>query len=370
MKTIFHRFRPLWLGILITLVGSAILANMGVLLINPDEAGANFAILTVWSLIIAFAIYKFQLVKDKKRLLIHIGTLLSLLGGILIVEDYSEMEDNPLSIGLLVAIWIYIVAWVVPKFFAKYRAVIIGLYALIMLVFVYGRMFSGNYFEYKEELIFSFLWPVPVFMVLWIYEQWKWFRSIQSEKSAAELALLKSQINPHFFFNTLNNLHALTVNQAKEAPDVIVKLSDMMRYTIYEGKKEMVLVSEEVSYLQNYIELHEIRQHQKVNITFVDEVEGGVMVSPLLFIVLLENAFKHGAERLLADAFIDIQLTATAEHIRFQIQNNFDPEELPTEPGIGLDNLRRRLELVYPDQHQLETDIKDNTYTTTLTIEP
>lgn len=370
MKTIFHRFRPLWLGILITLVVSAILANMGVLLINPDETGANFAILTVWSLIIAFAIYQFEQVKNKKRLLIHIGTLLSLLGGILITEDYSEMQDNPVSIGLLVAIWIYLVAWVVPKFFAKYRAVIIGLYALIMLVFIYGRMFSGNYFEYKEELIFSFLWPVPVFMVLWIYEQWKWFRSIQSEKSAAELALLKSQINPHFFFNTLNNLHALTVNQAKEAPDVIVKLSDMMRYTIYEGKKEMVLVSDEVSYLQNYIELHEIRQHQKVNITFADEIEDGVMVSPLLFIVLLENAFKHGAECLLADAFIDIQLTATAEHILFQIRNNFDPEELPTEPGIGLDNLRRRLELVYPEQHQLEIDTKDNVYTATLTIEP
>lgn len=371
MKTFFHRFRPLWLGILITLILTAILASLGVLLIDPDEVGENFAILTLWSLIIAFLIYQFQHVKNKKRLLIHIGTLLSLLAAILIVEDYSDMVDNPLSIGFLVAIWIYLLYWVAPAFFGKYRAVIIGLYALMFIIFTYGRLFSGaDYFAYKEEFVLAFLWPIPVFIALWLYEQWKWFRSLQSEKSAAELALLKSQINPHFFFNTLNNLHALTINQAKEAPDVIVKLSDMMRYTIYEGKKDLVPISEEVDYLQNYIELHEIRQHQKVNITFVDEVADGVMVSPLLFIVLLENAFKHGAERLLADAFIDVQLTATPTLIYFQVRNNFDPTELPSEPGIGLNNLRRRLELVYPERHELVIEIQDNIYTATLSIEP
>ena len=142
-----------------------------------------------------------------------------------------------------------------------------------------------------------------------------------------------------------------------------------MRYTIYEGKKEMVPVSEEVAYLQHYIELHEIRQHQKVDITFADEVAEGVMVSPLLFIVLLENAFKHGAERLLSDAFIDLQLNATPNQIRFEIRNNFDPEEQPPTPGIGLANLRRRLNLVYPEQHQLDLSSNNNIYSAILTID-
>ncbi|MCB9288983.1 MAG: sensor histidine kinase [Lewinellaceae bacterium] len=369
MKSILHRFRPLWLGALITLAATVLLANLGVVLIDPGEVGENVAIFTLWSLVIAFLIHRFEQAKDKPRLLMHIGTLLSLLAGILIAEKYLAIADNPLSIGFMVAIWIYLLSWAAPRFFGKYRSLIIGLYTLILLAFTYGRLFSEDYFAYKEPLIFAFLWPIPFFFALWIYEQWKWLRSLQHEKSAAELALLKSQINPHFFFNTLNNLHALTVNRAKEAPDVILKLSEMMRYTIYEGKKEMVPVSEEVAYLQHYIELHEIRQHQKVDITFADEVAEGVMVSPLLFIVLLENAFKHGAERLLSDAFIDLQLNATPNQIRFEIRNNFDPEEQPPTPGIGLANLRRRLNLVYPEQHQLDLSSNNNIYSAILTID-
>lgn len=369
MKSILHRFRPLWLGPLITLLATVLLANLGVVLIDPAAVGENVAIFTLWSLVIAFLIYRYEQVKNKGRLLIHIGTLLSLLAGIFIAEAYVDMVDNPLSFGFLTAIWIYLLSWAAPKFFGKYRTLIIGLYTLILLTFIYGRLFSGDYFAYKEPLIFAFLWPIPCFMALWVYEQWKWFRSLQHEKSAAELALLKSQINPHFFFNTLNNLHALTANQAKEAPEVIVKLSEMMRYTIYEGKKEKVPVSEEVSYLQHYIELHEIRQHQKVNIKFVDEVAEGVMVSPLLFIVLLENAFKHGAERLLTDAFIEVQLKATPAQIHFEIRNNFDPEEQPFAPGIGLANLRRRLELVYTEQHQLLLSSDNNIFNAILTID-
>lgn len=370
MKTIFYRYQPFWLGGIITAVATVILSALGVLLINPKHVGENVALFTLWWFIIAFLIYRFKRVKNKQALLIRIGTILSLLGGILLAEDYSDMVDNPISFTLLVAIWLYIFSWVTPVFFQKYRGIILGLYAILLIIFIRGRLSSNDYFAFQEEYIITFFLPIPLFILLWIYEQWKWFRSLQTEKTEAELALLKSQINPHFFFNTLNNLHALTVNQAKEAPDVIVKLSDMMRYTIYEGKKDFVPVGDEVAYLQNYIELHQIRHHNKVVITFVEEVEPGVKVSPLLFIVLLENAFKHGAERLIADAFIDIQLTAKSDLIQFKIRNNFDPDELVKESGIGLSNLGRRLELVYPEQHTLEIDTKDKVYEATLTIEP
>ena len=97
----------------------------------------------------------------------------------------------------------------------------------------------------------------------WLFQQWKWLKTLESKKSKAELSLLKSQINPHFFFNTLNNLYGLTVEKSDDAPNVVLKLSDMMRYTIYMGKEDLVPLKDEVDYLQNYIELHKIR-YQKI----------------------------------------------------------------------------------------------------------
>ena len=371
MNTLLLRFRPIWLGAIFTLAATLLLSLLGIILIDPKEVGENIAIFTLWWILIALALYFFPRLKNKKRLLQHVGVLVGLHIIIFMVEYNVDMEDNPATFALLAAICVYVIYWLAPVFFKKYQAFIIGVYAAVWMIFAYGRLVKDNYFHYQEEYVISFLWPLLFFAALWIYEQWKWFRSLQSDKTAAELALLKSQINPHFFFNTLNNLHALALEQSKETPEVICQLSDMMRYTIYEGKKDWVRVSEEAAYLQNYIELHEIRQHQKVNITFDEDITAGVMVSPLLFIPLLENAFKHGAERLLSDAFIDIQLKATHEQIYFQIRNNFDPTEttVKTSGGIGLSNLRRRLELVYPDQHQLDIHQEDNTYTATLTIE-
>ncbi|MEL6833341.1 MAG: histidine kinase [Bacteroidota bacterium] len=369
MNTILQRYRPIWLGAIFTLVSTVLLSLLGVIRINPTAIGENIAIFTMWWVLIALALYYIPRIKNKRRLLQHFGVLLGLHIMIFLVEDLVDMQDNPATFALLAAICLYLVYCLTPVFFRKYRAFLIGVYAAVWAIFAYGRLVRDDYFYHQEEFIISFLWPLFFFALLWLYEQWKWFRSLQSDKSAAELALLKSQINPHFFFNTLNNLHALALEQSKETPEVICQLSDMMRYTIYEGKKDWVRVSEEAAYLQNYIELHEIRQHQKVNITFDEDVTTGVMVSPLLFIPLLENAFKHGAERLISDAFIDIQLTATHEKIFFQIRNNFDPNELQTGGGIGLSNLRRRLELVYPDQHQLDIRKENNTYTATLTIE-
>ena len=106
----------------------------------------------------------------------------------------------------------------------------------------------------KEELpFFIFFLPIPVLFLVWVFEQWKWVQNLKAEKSKTELSLLRSQINPHFFFNTLNNLYALTIKNSKQAPDVILKLSDMMRYTIYEGEKETVKLGDEIEYLKNYM---------------------------------------------------------------------------------------------------------------------
>ena len=123
--------------------------------------------------------------------------------------------------------------------------------------------------------------------MIWVYDRWKWFNALKSEKAKAELELLKTQVNPHFLFNTLNNLYALTVKQSKEAPEVVLKLSDMMRYTIYEGKNDRVPISEEISYIKNYMALHSIRHHKTVSLEFEHHTLPDDEVAPLLFIILL-----------------------------------------------------------------------------------
>lgn len=170
----------------------------------------------------------------------------------------------------------------------------------------------------------------------------------------AEVDSLKTQINPHFFFNTLNNLYSLIVKKSPNAPEMVLKLSDIMRYTIYEGAKERVILKDEIQYLENYLELQKIRFKRKLDLKFEKSVVNeDIDIPPLLFIVLVENAFKHGAESLTEKPFIYIKLIVTAQDIDFDIQNNCDTIKAPGNGGIGLKNLKRRLELIYPDNHHL-----------------
>ena len=211
--------------------------------------------------------------------------------------------------------------------------------------------------------------PVPIIISLWAYEQWKWLQNLKVKKAEAELALLKTQINPHFFFNTLNNLHALTLKKHENAPEVVLKLSHIMRYTIYEGKKEHVFLKDEITFLKNYIELHKIRYHKNVKINFSHNSNDSDTIAPLLFIVLLENAFKHGAEKLIENAFISINLESNSDTVYFTVQNNFDVDEQSTQNGIGLDNLKRRLHLLYPKKHTLVIEQINHIYTADLKIQ-
>jgi len=164
-------------------------------------------------------------------------------------------------------------------------------------------------------------------------------------------------------------LYALTVKNSKQAPEVILKLSDMMRYTIYEGEKDMVKLQDEIEYLNNYIELHKIRYKKSVEITFdYTSVDTHLTIAPLLYIILLENAFKHGVETLAENAFIHINLNEDTDFIVFSIENNFDPKEMSKSSGIGLKNLKRRLSLLYKDKHELKVDASKNLYKATLKI--
>lgn len=217
---------------------------------------------------------------------------------------------------------------------------------------------------------FIALYFIIVFITItyWIFKQIKSILRLKNEKEKTELLHLKSQVNPHFFFNTLNNLYGMMEKNSKER-EMVLKLSDMMRYSIYEGEKDWVTLKNELDYLKNYIELQEIRYHKKSDVQFNHSIENpDAKVMPLLFIILLENAFKHGLENLEKNAYIHVDLTESQNEVQFVIENNFELQQITNQEGIGLKNLKRRLALVYPKKHSLSFDVKSNIYKVTLSL--
>lgn len=232
-------------------------------------------------------------------------------------------------------------------------------------------IFNDVFGESESFVMFGLLFFTSMIILFtrWLFRQIIFILRLKKEKKQAELMHLKSQVNPHFFFNTLNNLYGLIEEDKGKAQELVLKLSDMMRYSIYEGQKDLVSLQEEIAYLQGYIQLHEMRYHKTIAIQFNINVENDqIQIMPLLFIILLENAFKHGVENLRKDAYVTINLKGTNSEISFEIENNFDAEELAKTPGIGLTNLKRRLELSYPKQYNLQTSIVENVYKAVLNL--
>lgn len=206
-------------------------------------------------------------------------------------------------------------------------------------------------------------------LLYWGIQELRLLLQLRNQQVETELLHLKSQINPHFFFNTLNNLYGWVAKDPKTAQALILKLSEMMRYSIYQGNKKWVPLQEEVDYLRNYVDLHQIRYHKKTEVIFnVELAEENGKVMPLLFIILLENAFKHGVEKLTDHAYVHLDLINKDNQVQFTVENSFDPSEQELEPGIGLQNLQRRLELAYPDHHELSFGATDNVFQAHLTI--
>jgi len=250
--------------------------------------------------------------------------------------------------------------------------------ALIPLLITAFELISTE----KESVIFLERYPTSIgvlvllyyllliiFGIFWFIKQIIAYFRLKNDKAKTELLHLKSQVNPHFFFNTLNNLYGLVGTDTKKAQELILKLSDMMRYSIYEGEKEVVTLKAEVDYLRNYIELHEMRYHKPIDVKFEVEIEENYKVMPLLFIILLENAFKHGIENLNKDAYVHVYINSKNNKVFFEIENNFDTTLAKEDNGIGLKNLKRRLELVYPKKHTLSFSKTENVYKAKLILQ-
>jgi two-component system sensor histidine kinase AlgZ len=197
-------------------------------------------------------------------------------------------------------------------------------------------------------------------------------RELENQQLTAELNFLKAQINPHFLFNTLNNLYYLAYTQSANTTEVISKLSQMMRYMIYDTNHQQVPLTKEIEYMQNYISLERLRLNDQIPIKF--EIQGnpeGVLITPLIFITFLENAFKHGVSNNFPGAWVNIHLRLDGKECVYEVENSKIPSTKPEseeKSGIGLQNVKRRLELSYPDRYTLTIEDKSDRYAIKLNI--
>lgn len=227
-----------------------------------------------------------------------------------------------------------------------------------------GGMFPGNPFELENAFaaMAIIIFSLPVLLSVQWSRQNNRILLLEKEKAQTELDLLKQQLNPHFFFNTLNNLYALSLQQSQQTPECILRLSELMRYVIYKAKEPQVSIQEEIKYLEDYIELQQIRMKRKPVIAFTKEIAtDAAPIAPLLLIVLVENAFKHGIEPAEQETFLHLSLKATARGLCFSCTNSFE-DNAGTSIGIGIENLRRRLSLLYPGKHVFTTGMENHIF--------
>jgi len=195
---------------------------------------------------------------------------------------------------------------------------------------------------------------------------------LQKEKVTNELQFLKGQIQPHFLFNTLNNLYALTLSKSDLAPQVVLKLSELLDFILYQSNQSTIPISKEIELIQGFIDLETLRYGDKIAINFNSETENNsTPISPLLLLPLVENAFKHGVSGSAKNAKIEINLKVDANELRFEICNTkpgLDESKSLKRSGIGTTNLKRQLVLNYPDKHSLEIEETSEDYLVKLFI--
>lgn len=294
--------------------------------------------------------------------------------------------------GMLVnSFLIYInLYWVFPSFFIKGKFI---LHYLIMAVLVlstaYLRVwFDINYMPRSPILAIEFgtlahfaSRVIVSIMVVSFSSSFKYMedyleakqtqQELKTQRLEAELKLLKNQVNPHFLFNSLNNLYSLTRIHGKEAAPLLLKLSAMMRYMIYESNEELVPLNKEIEYLHNYIDLQQIKTEEPQNIVL--EVNGnvdGAQVAPMLFIPFLENSIKHGDLHKNGPGFVKVSIAITDKQLTFEVSNTIQQGgQRDDVGGIGLENVQKRLALIYPKKHQLETFEKDGVFYVSLKLD-
>lgn len=291
--------------------------------------------------------------------------------------------------GMLFNILIFYFNWylLIPKYLARNRillytaAVLTTLLAIAVVrapldYFVFGEYNKEMTSLYSYERIVQYMMGglVLIFISSALKVTGNYIRNerrnkeLETQKLTAELAFLKSQVNPHFLFNTLNNIYSLAYKQHPETPDAIMKLSLLMRYMLYESNDALVSLEKEVDHINNFIDLQKLRLREQTGIKF--NIQGdlqGKQIAPMLLMTLVENAFKHGLVSK-NEIGIILNLVVKEDSLLFSTINNTSQHKKREFGGIGLENLKRRLNLLYNKRHELTFEEKEGTFYATLKL--
>ena len=218
---------------------------------------------------------------------------------------------------------------------------------------------------------------VAVGVMIYMLGKWKQHQHeaevLKKEKIAAELQLLKSQVQPHFIFNTLNNIYMLSMKGSAQTSDMIYRLSALLSYMLYDSKQETIEFDKELEYIKNYIDLEKIRYGERLDVQVnVFNNTKNIYMPPLLFLPLVENAFKHGVSQEVENCWIHIDITLRKSKLTFKIENSFNDDKVPVSEfgnGLGHENLRKRLDIFYPNAYELKTMKDENSYLVTLKLD-
>lgn len=239
------------------------------------------------------------------------------------------------------------------------------------LYYPQGFVYSFFYIPKMMMEAFSVYSVVAIVIVIHLIKKWyldeQQRQLLESGKLEAELKYLKAQIHPHFLFNTLNNLYSLTITNSAKSPEIVYKLSQLMSYMLYDSNKPFVPLLKEIEYLENYITLEKIRHEDRLDVSLnilnnIDEIS----IAPLLILPFIENSFKHGVASDIGKMWVHIDILTSNEQLIIKVENSKATHKMP-ESGIGLANVKKRLELIYKDRYDLQL-LDEETYLVILKI--
>ena len=291
------------------------------------------------------------------------------------IEEYIEWIITLINTAIVVYLNLFIL---LPYFY--FRKKYVTYFLLLFLLICVGAFllpFSVPSEDNYVQNIINYTFMIVVtsclkFLREFLRKQELLIKS-ENEQLKTELSLLKAQVNPHFLFNTLNNLYGLIVqNQNEKASNITLKLSDLMRYLLESSKVDKVRVHKEIKFLLDYLDLEKIRLSKKASIKFETALsKNEVFIAPLLFIPLVENAFKHGLQTLNEeDNFAHFSLSVQENQLFFEAHNSIQKKlNQHIKSGTGLDNLKKRLALLYPAKHQLEIEKTQTSFKVTLFLQ-
>lgn len=314
-------------------------------------------------------------------------------------SGYPEIFEHAIIMVTLQVIVAYVCLYLLfPKFLLPKKyvyfflslfvvlAIVLGVFILVMEYYYEPKYFEPSSSTSKTYIpkvfwdpffnpsIFigksvKFLTPTALLAVAQFYKNQQRLLQLNEQKRTTELAALKQQLNPHFLFNTLNNLYALAIKKSDRTPEIIAKLSEILDYMLYGCNETYVTIQKEIELIDNYILLEKIRYGKRVKIEFTKDVHEQVKIAPLLLLTFIENAFKHGVSQELKEAYIHVHIGVEESNILFQIKNSIAIKNNESEKQrIGIHNVKKQLELLYTNEYSLVINEDTNSFSVDLNL--